>query len=63
MAGISPRTGQGIGVLVLLGVMLIGFLILRPLHDAPRERMRQFDDETTVDQPLIDTATTETLKT
>jgi hypothetical protein len=43
--------------------MLIGFLILRPLHDAPRERMRQFDDETTVDQPLIDTATTETLKT
>jgi UMF1 family MFS transporter len=34
--GLAPQRGEGIGVLVLLFVMLIGYLILRPLSDAPR---------------------------
>lgn len=58
--GLSPRTGQGIGVLVLLMVMLVGFIILRPLRDAPRTRLRKFEDDATVDQQLIDTAASET---
>lgn len=55
LAGLTPRMGQGISVLVLLMVMLIGFYILRPLRDAPRERIKNFD-ASTVDQSLIDTA-------
>jgi MFS transporter, UMF1 family len=55
VAGLAPRTGQGISVLVLLAVMLIGFFILRPLRNAPRTKLKTFEGETTVDQPLVDT--------
>ena len=34
---LEPRVGQGIGVLVLLGMIVASWLILRPISDAPRE--------------------------
>jgi len=33
---LQPRVGQGIGVIVLLSMVIISFLILRPISDAPR---------------------------
>ena len=36
MLGISPQIGQGIGVLVLLALILISYVILQPVSDAPR---------------------------
>ncbi|MBI2512341.1 MAG: MFS transporter [Opitutae bacterium] len=35
--GLSPLRGQGIAVLSLLGMTLVGYLILRPVSDAPRD--------------------------
>lgn len=35
--GMSPEKGQGIGVLVLLGLILIARAILKPVTDAPRD--------------------------
>jgi hypothetical protein len=32
----EPRVGQGIGVLVLLSMVIVSWLILRPISDAPR---------------------------
>ena len=32
-----PRVGQGIGVLILLGMIITSYLILRPVSDAPRD--------------------------
>jgi MFS transporter, UMF1 family len=34
--GLEPRVGQGIGVIVLLGMVLLSWVILRPISDAPR---------------------------
>jgi MFS transporter, UMF1 family len=34
---LPPAVGQGIGVLVLLGLILISYVILRPVSDAPRQ--------------------------
>lgn len=34
--GMLPRVGQGIGVLVLLSMVIVSWLILRPISDAPR---------------------------
>jgi MFS transporter, UMF1 family len=35
--GMEPRVGQGIGVLVLMGMVVLSHFILRPISDAPRE--------------------------
>lgn len=35
--GLLPRVGQGIGILVLMLLMIISYLILRPVSDEPRE--------------------------
>jgi UMF1 family MFS transporter len=35
--GLEPRVGQGIAVLALLVLMIIGYVILRPVTDTPRE--------------------------
>jgi UMF1 family MFS transporter len=37
VAHMMPRVGQGIGVLVLLGMIVISFIILQPISDKPRE--------------------------
>ena len=37
MMGISPQVGQGIGVLVLLALIVISYVILQPVSDAPRD--------------------------
>ncbi len=34
--GLLPRVGQGIGVLVLLLLVILSYVILRPVSDAPR---------------------------
>ncbi|HSH77502.1 MAG TPA: MFS transporter [Herpetosiphonaceae bacterium] len=34
--GLAPRVGQGIGVLVLLLLVLLSYVILRPISDQPR---------------------------
>lgn len=34
--GLEPRVGQGIGVLALLVLMIISYVILQPVSDAPR---------------------------
>jgi UMF1 family MFS transporter len=34
--GLEPRVGQGIGVLVLLGMVVASYLILQPVSDQPR---------------------------
>ena len=34
--GLTPRVGQGIGVLVLLLLILASYGILRPISDQPR---------------------------
>jgi UMF1 family MFS transporter len=34
--GLEPRVGQGIGVLALLVLMIISYIILQPVSDAPR---------------------------
>jgi UMF1 family MFS transporter len=34
--GLEPQVGQGIGVIVLLGLVVISFIILQPVSDAPR---------------------------
>lgn len=36
LGGLAPRVGQGIGVLALLVLVIIAFIILRPISDAPR---------------------------
>jgi MFS transporter, UMF1 family len=36
-AGLEPRVGQGIGVLTLLGLIIVSYVILQPVDDAPRE--------------------------
>jgi UMF1 family MFS transporter len=33
---LEPRVGQGIGVIVLMGMILASYAILRPVSDAPR---------------------------
>ncbi|HEX6038411.1 MFS transporter [Longimicrobium sp.] len=35
--GMLPRVGQGIGVIVLLSMVILSWIILRPISDAPRE--------------------------
>jgi UMF1 family MFS transporter len=35
--GLEPKVGQGIAVLVLLSMVLISYVILRPVTDTPRE--------------------------
>ncbi len=35
--GLQPRVGQGVGVLVLLSLVVISYVILRPVSDNPRE--------------------------
>ncbi len=40
-AGIATPVGQGIGVLTLLIMMIISFIILRPVSDEPRGRLSQ----------------------
>lgn len=37
MLGISPQIGQGIGVLVLLALIVVSYVILQPVSDAPRD--------------------------
>jgi len=37
MLGISPQIGQGIGVLVLLSLIVVSYVILQPVSDAPRD--------------------------
>jgi UMF1 family MFS transporter len=37
MLGMSPQVGQGIGVLVLLVLIVISYVILQPVSDAPRD--------------------------
>jgi UMF1 family MFS transporter len=37
VAHMMPRVGQGIGVLVLLGMIVLSFVILQPISDKPRE--------------------------
>jgi UMF1 family MFS transporter len=34
---LAPHVGQGIGVIVLLSMIVIGYVILRPVSDAPRD--------------------------
>jgi UMF1 family MFS transporter len=34
--GLPPQVGQGIGVLILLSMILISYVILRPVSDTPR---------------------------
>jgi UMF1 family MFS transporter len=34
--GLEPRVGQGIGVLALLVLMIVSYIILQPVSDAPR---------------------------
>ena len=34
--GLRPELGQGIGVVILLGLVLLSYAILRPVSDAPR---------------------------
>ena len=36
LGGLSPQVGQGIGVLALLALVVIAYVILRPISDAPR---------------------------
>lgn len=35
--GMLPRVGQGIAVLVLMGMVVVGYRILQPISDAPRD--------------------------
>lgn len=35
--GLEPRIGQGIGVVVLLSLIIVAYVILRPVSDTPRE--------------------------
>ena len=35
--GLAPQVGQGIGVLVLLSLVIVSYLILRPVTDTPRD--------------------------
>jgi UMF1 family MFS transporter len=35
--GLAPNVGQGIGVLVLLGLILVSYVILQPVTDQPRD--------------------------
>jgi len=35
--GMEPQVGQGIGVLVLLGMIVTSFVILQPVSDKHRE--------------------------
>jgi len=35
--GLEPRVGQGIAILALLVLMIVGYVILRPVTDTPRE--------------------------
>jgi UMF1 family MFS transporter len=35
--GLAPHVGQGIGVLVLLSLVIVSYLILRPVTDTPRD--------------------------
>ncbi|HEX8830455.1 MAG TPA: hypothetical protein VF705_04775, partial [Longimicrobium sp.] len=37
VAQLMPRVGQGIGVIVLLGMVAASFFILQPISDKPRE--------------------------
>ena len=37
VAQLMPRVGQGIGVIVLLGMVVASFIILQPISDKPRE--------------------------
>ncbi len=37
MLGMSPQVGQGIGVLVLLGLIVVSYVILQPVSDVPRD--------------------------
>jgi MFS transporter, UMF1 family len=38
--GLPPNVGQGIGVLVLLGLILVSYVILKPVTDEPRDWAR-----------------------
>ena len=35
--GLPPHVGQGIGVLVLLSLVVVSYVILRPVTDTPRD--------------------------
>jgi len=35
--GLEPNVGQGIGVLVLLVLIIVSYVILQPVTDAPRD--------------------------
>ena len=35
--GLAPNVGQGIGVLVLLGLIVVSYVILQPVSDQPRD--------------------------
>ncbi len=37
MFGLPPHGGQGIGVVVLLGLIVVSYVILQPVSDAPRD--------------------------
>ena len=37
MLGMSPQVGQGIGVLVLLGLIVVSYVILQPVSDVPSD--------------------------
>ena len=38
--GLAPNVGQGIGVLVLLALILVSYIILKPVSDEPRDWAR-----------------------
>ena len=38
--GMAPNVGQGIGVLVLLALIVVSYVILRPVTDEPRDWTR-----------------------
>jgi hypothetical protein len=38
--GLEPKVGQGIAVLILLSMVVISYVILRPVTDTPREWKR-----------------------
>jgi hypothetical protein len=40
MLGLRPAVGQGIGVLVLLALIVVSYVILQPVSDAPRDWKR-----------------------
>jgi UMF1 family MFS transporter len=42
--GFPPHVGQGIGVLVLLGLIAVSYVILQPVTDAPRDWSASMND-------------------